>query len=125
MPSVFQMGFRDDFRGATLGQFDFGSLISVIPQLLNTGVQAYESKRQADRIKQAKDRAEEQQKQAESAQAAADEARKKAAAAQAAGLTPEGLPLPQTTLGMDPMMLAIGGLGLLGVGAALFMALRK
>lgn len=133
MRSVFEMGFRNAFRGQAegpvLGQLE--TLISIIPQLLNTGLQSYEAKRAADRAKQARDRNQEQQKQAAASQAAADAANKKAAEAraaqEAAGTTPYGSPLgaQNNIFGMDPTILAVGGIGILGVGAALFLAFRK
>jgi len=126
MRTVFDYGFRDAFQGPRLGQLE--SLISIIPQLINTGVQVYTAKRAADRMKQDKERAEEVQKRAEAAQAAAEAARKKAEeqrALQQQGLNPDGTPANNKILGMDPILLAVGGLGLVGVGAALFMALRK
>jgi hypothetical protein len=103
-----------------LGQW--GEIASIVTGLLQAAPAA---KRAADRAKQDKDR----QEAALKAQAAADAANAEAAKAQAMaqqGLSPEGTALPnQKPLGVDPVVLAVGGLGILGLGAALFMALKK
>lgn len=113
-----------------LGQFDWiPSLITGILQAAPAAAAAYQAKRAADRAKQEKSR----QDEAAKAQAAADAAAAEKAAEQAKaaalanqGLTPEGTPIPtQKVLGLDPIVLAVGGIGIIGVGAALFMALKK
>lgn len=109
-----------------LGQWgEIASIVTGLLQAAPAAVATYAAKRAADRAKQDKDR----QEAALKAQAAADAANAEAAKAQAMaqqGLSPEGTALPnQKPLGVDPVVLAVGGLGILGLGAALFMALKK
>jgi hypothetical protein len=115
-----------------LGQFDWiPALITGALQAAPAAVAAYNAKRAADRAKQDKQRQEAATNAANEAQAKA-EAEAKAKAEEAAknqtlidqGLTPSGVP-SNKILGLDPFVLAVGGIGILGVGAALFMALRK
>jgi hypothetical protein len=113
-------------QGASLGQW--GEIISIATGLLQATpavIATYQAKRAADRAKQDKER----QEAALKAQAEADAANAEAAKAQAMaqqGLTPQGTPIAnQKPFGVDPVVLAVGGLGILGLGAALFMALKK
>lgn len=112
-----------------LGQW--GEIASIVTGLLQAAPAAaatYQAKRAADRAKQEKQRQEEAAKAAAAADAAAqakaqEDAKAQAMAAQ--GLTPEGVPLANKVMGVDPMVLAIGGIGIIGIGAALYMALKK
>jgi hypothetical protein len=125
---------RDFFMGGipfgkqrpVLGQW--GELISIATGLLQAAPAAaavYQAKRAADRAKQEKQR----QDEAARAQAASDAAAQeqaKAAALEQQGLTPQGTAIQTNKiLGVDPMVLAVGGIGIIGIGAALFMALKK
>lgn len=126
----FMGGGPFDRRGPVLGQWgEIASIVTGLLQAAPAAAAAYQAKRAADRAKQEKSRRDE----AEKAQAAADAAAQakaqedaKAAALLQQGLTPEGTPIGASKiLGVDPMVLAIGGIGILGVGAALYMALKK
>lgn len=113
-----------------LGQFDWiPSLITGILQAAPAAAAAYQAKRAADRAKQEKSRQEEAAKTQAAADAAATAAAQEKAKADAManqGLTPQGTPIPtQKILGLDPIVLAVGGLGIIGIGTALFMALKK
>ncbi len=123
MRTIFAYGFRDTFQGPRLGQLE--SLISVIPQLISTGIQAYGAKRSADQAKQMKARAEQAQKQADAAKAAADAAQAKALQDQMLQQQAIASSSAGTVMGMSPLMLAVGGLGLLGLGAVLVLAVKK
>lgn len=109
-----------------LGQFDWiPALITGVLQAAPAAAAAYQAKRAADRAKQEKSRQDEAARVQAAADAAAQEQAKAAAMANQ-GLTPEGIPIPgQKILGVDPIVLAVGGLGILGIGAALFMALKN
>lgn len=123
---IFMGGSPFGRKSVSLGQW--GEIISIATGLLQATpavIATYQAKRAADRAKQDKDR----QEAALKAQAEADAANAEAAKAQAMaqqGLTPQGTPLAnQKPFGVDPVVLAVGGLGILGLGAALFMALKK
>lgn len=128
----YRVPSRDFFMGRSpfernspsLGQWgEIASIVTGLLQAAPAAVATYQAKRAADRAKQDKERQEAALKaQAEADAAAAQKAKEQAMAQQ--GLTPEGAPLPGKS-GIDPVMLAVGGLGILGVGAALFMALKK
>lgn len=123
-------------RDKKLGQLEW--IIPVATGLLQStpaAIAAYNAKRAADRAKQDKKRAEED---AAAAKARAEEASKAAADAKAKadallkeqGLSPSGTPLAYGTgsnqiMGVDPIVLAAGGLGILGVGAALWFLMGK
>lgn len=122
---------RDFFMGGgafgrtspVLGQWaEIASIATGLLQATPAVIATYQAKRAADRAKQDKERQEAALKEQAAADAAAAEAAKAQAMAQQ-GLTPQGTPLPSK--GIDPVVLAVGGLGILGVGAALFMALKK
>lgn len=128
-------------RGFFLGNGPFGhkspalgqwaEIVTIATGLLQAAPAAmatYQAKRAADRAKQDRQRRDEEAR----AQAAADaEAQAKAqeAAKQAMidqGLTPQGTPLPgQKIMGLDPIVLAVGGIGIVGIGVALYMAMKK
>lgn len=113
-------------QSPSLGQWgEIASIVTGLLQAAPAAMATYQAKRAADRAKQDKERQEAGLK----AQAAADAANAEAAKAQALaqqGLTPQGTPIAnQKPLGVDPIVLAVGGLGILGIGAALFMALKK
>lgn len=138
MTHVQRMPSRDFFMGHTafasesprLGQFEWiPAVVTGLLQAAPAGVAAYGAKRAADRAKQEKDR----QKEAATVHAASDAAAQakaqedaKAQALLDQGLTPKGTPIvTNKVLGIDPMVLAVGGIGILGIGAALFMVLKK
>jgi hypothetical protein len=114
----------------------WGDIFSTIVQAAPVAFSAYNQKRAADRAKQAKEKAQAEEAAANAdaaaAQKAAAEARAKADAAAKEqlmaqqGLTAQGAPLPDQgkILGLDPLVLAAGAVGILGVGAAIFMAVR-
>lgn len=102
-----------------------------ILQSTPAAIAAYNAKRAADRAKQEKKRAEEE---AAAAKANAEEAAKAAAKAKAdaegvldaqGAISPTGSPSSNKIMGVDPIVFVAGGLGIIGVGAALLMALRK
>jgi len=126
-----ESAFSSQSRDRKLGQLDW--IIPIATGLLQAtpaAIAAYNAKRAADRAKQDKQRAE---KEAADAKAAAEAAAKTEADAKAKadtllraqGLTPEGTPASNKILGLDPIVLAAGGLGILGVGAALWCGLGK
>lgn len=126
----FMGGGPFDRRGPVLGQWgEIASIVTGLLQAAPAAAAAYQAKRAADRAKQEKQR----QDEAAKAQAAADTAAQakaqedaKAAALLQQGLSPEGVPIATNKiLGVDPIVLAIGGIGIIGIGAALFMALKK
>lgn len=125
------MGARSSQR-RSLGQFDW--IIPVATGLIQStpaAIAAYNAKRAADRAKQDKKRAEEEavaaQVRAEAAAKAAADARAKAADVLDAQITtsPTGAVQSNKIMGVDPVVFVAGGLGILGVGVALLMALRK
>lgn len=129
MPSrnVFMGG--GPFSSPSLGQW--GELVSIATGLLQAAPAAmatYQAKRAADRAKQDRQRRDEAAREEAAAeaeaQAKAQEAAKQAAAEQ--GLGPQGTPLAnQKILGLDPIVLAVGGIGIVGIGVALYMAMKK
>lgn len=135
-PFVTGPSERNPFPGQSphLGQLDWiPGLITGILQVAPAAVSAYAAKRAADRAKQAKEKAEEDAAVAKAAEekAAADA---KAAADKAAqdqrlidqGITPQGTTLPGQgkILGVDPLVLGIGSVAIIGVGTVLWMALK-
>lgn len=116
----------------SLGQLDW--IIPVATGLLQStpaAIAAYNAKRAADRAKQDKKRAEEESAVAKAnaeaaAKAAADEKAKADEVLKAQGVTSQGsYAQSNKIMGVDPIVLAAGGLGILGVGAALWLALGK
>lgn len=116
-----------------LGQFEWViPLATGLLQSTPAAIAAYNAKRAADRAKQDKQKAEEDAAAAkaradEAAKAAADAKAKSDALLKAQGLTAQGTPIGSSSkiMGLDPIVLAAGGLGILGVGAALWFALGK
>lgn len=114
----------------SLGQWgEIASIVTGLLQAAPAAAAAYQAKRAADRAKQEKSRQDEEAKAQAAADAAAQikvEEQAKAAALLQEGLTPTGTPIATNKiLGVDPVVLAVGGIGILGIGAALFMALKK
>lgn len=117
-------------QGPQLGMFEWViPVATAILQAAPAATAAYQSKRAADRAKQEKSRRDEEARAQAAADAEAQAKAKEDAKAQALeqqGLTPEGTPITTNKiLGVEPMVLAVGGLGIIGIGAALFMALKK
>jgi hypothetical protein len=130
-----QGSFMGPSRERTLGQLEW--IIPVATGVLQSTpalIAAYNAKRAAERAKQDKQRAEQDaaaaKAKAEDAAKAATDAKKKAdELLKAQGLTPQGTVAYGSSsnkiLGLDPIVLAAGGLGILGVGAALWFGLGK
>lgn len=131
MPSLnIFMGSGPFSQSPKLGQW--AELISIATGVLQAAPAAmatYAAKRAADRAKQDRKRRDEEARAQEAADAEAqakaqEEAKARAAAEQ--GLTPQGTPLgTNKILGLDPMVLAVGGIGIVGIGFAIYMSMKK
>jgi hypothetical protein len=126
--SIFMGSGSFSAQSPRLGQFDWvPSVITGLLQAAPAAVSAYAAKRAADvaKLQKSRDATKAAADTASAAKTAAEEKVKADALLQAQqGVTSVGVS-GQKILGVDPIVFLVGGIGIIGVGAVLFISLKK